>query len=74
MLHRRRGCSFQVGVYNVKAPWECTLFEMEQSRVGDLIQGAVPKDLHKRFVIGHNDEIIAPLREISGLLEAPGNG
>jgi len=52
---------------DLEAPWESTLFEAEQARVGDFIQSAVTKDLDKWFVVGDYHEVVATLCKVACL-------
>lgn len=61
-------------VRDVEAPRKGALFHSEQARVCYLVQRAISEDLHQGFMVRYDDEVIAPLGEVSCLLEAPGDG
>ena len=61
-------------VPDVEAPREGALLQAEQARVGDLVEGAISEYLHQGLVAGDDDQVVASLGEVPGLLEAPCDG
>ena len=61
-------------VSDVEAPRKGALLQAEQARVGDFVEGAIAEYLHQGLVVGDDDQVVASLGEVPGLLEAPCDG